>query len=97
LGGRGRRSEFDTSLGKVNQTLSQKQIKNKRARDIVQVVEHLPGKHKALGSLSKSTKTKTKAASTKPASASWLCLVLNNYIPPYHIELWLYIFLKCFY
>jgi hypothetical protein len=36
--------EFKASPGKVSKNLSQKQNTNKRAKDISQVVEHLPRK-----------------------------------------------------
>jgi D-mannonate dehydratase len=48
LGGRWEDLEFKTSLGKVSETLSQKQNKNKRTGGIAQVVEHLPSKFNVL-------------------------------------------------
>jgi hypothetical protein len=45
------RGEFKASLGKVINTLSQKQNTNKRIMVVVQVVEYLPCKPEALGSI----------------------------------------------
>jgi hypothetical protein len=50
LAGKGRRVLSLRSAQAVSKTLSQKQNKNKRARDIVQVVESLLGMLEALGS-----------------------------------------------
>jgi hypothetical protein len=51
---------LDTSLGKVNENLSQKQNLRKRAGSMAQVIELLPSKLEALGSIPcTTTATKT--------------------------------------
>jgi hypothetical protein len=49
--GRQEDSEFEASPGKVRETLSQKQNKNRRAGGVTQDVEHLSAMLKALGSI----------------------------------------------
>jgi hypothetical protein len=50
--------KFKANLGKVSETLPQKQNKNKRAAGVGRVVEHLLRLTEALGSVLSATKTK---------------------------------------
>jgi hypothetical protein len=73
------RSQFESSPGQKYRSLSEKQSKSKRARDVAQVIESLPSKLKALGSMlvpqrNKSTCGMHTGLSVNPCCAvQWLC------------------------